>query len=163
MRTLPSTVQATSVVAGSRREGGGCRVLHFVEELQHAGWRGGLHGRQPGAGVGVGAAEELLRLRDVYADPGCVNPGLEGPQECVHEICDIYRKRRDVLVEGLNKLGWPVALPKATMFVWAQIPEQYRKLGSLEFSKLLLTGPRLQCRRGLGLGLRRRACAVLSD
>jgi alanine-synthesizing transaminase len=59
---------------------------------------------------------------------------LEGPQECVGEICENYRKRRDVLVDGLNKIGWPVALPKATMFVWARIPEQFRALGSLEFA-----------------------------
>ena len=57
-----------------------------------------------------------------------------------------------MLVEGLNKLGWPVALPKATMFVWAQIPEQYRKLGSLEFSKLLLTEAKTAVSPGIGFG-----------
>ena len=77
---------------------------------------------------------------------------MEGPQECVHEICDIYRKRRDVLVEGLNKIGWQVAMPKATMFVWAQIPEQYRALGSLEFSKLLLTDAKVAVSPGIGFG-----------
>jgi alanine-synthesizing transaminase len=80
------------------------------------------------------------------------------------EICENYRSRRNVLVEGLNKLGWPVALPKATMFVWAQIPEQYRKLGSLEFSKLLLN--EAKDRRFAGdrvWRLRGRACAVFAD
>jgi alanine-synthesizing transaminase len=83
----------------------------------------------------------LARLKS-YFDYGTFTPiqvasiqALEGPQECVREICEKYRKRRDVLVEGLNALGWPVALPKATMFVWAKIPEAFQALGSLEFSK----------------------------
>ena len=81
----------------------------------------------------------LARLKS-YFDYGTFTPiqvasiaALEGPQECVHEICENYRKRRDVLVEGLNKLGWPVALPKATMFVWAQIPEAYRNSSRWSF------------------------------
>lgn len=60
--------------------------------------------------------------------------------------------RRDVLVPGLNKLGWPVEMPKATMFVWARIPEQYRKLGSLEFSKKLLLGAKVAVSPGIGFG-----------
>ncbi len=68
------------------------------------------------------------------------------------EICENYRRRRDVLVEGLNKLGWPVALPKATMFVWAQIPEAFRALGSLEFSKLLLAEAKTAVSPGIGFG-----------
>ena len=100
----------------------------------------------------------LARLKS-YFDYGTFTPiqvasilALEGPQDCVHEICDIYRKRRDVLVDGLNRLGWPVASPKATMFVWAQIPEQFRKLGSLEFSKLLLTEAKTAVSPGIGFG-----------
>jgi alanine-synthesizing transaminase len=100
----------------------------------------------------------LARLKS-YCDYGTFTPiqvasiqALEGPQECVREICENYRKRRDVLVEGLNKLGWPVALPQATMFVWAQIPEQYRKLGSLEFAKLLLTEAKVAVSPGIGFG-----------
>ncbi len=116
------------------------------------GWRVGFMVGNPKL---VGA---LARLKS-YFDYGTFTPiqvasiaALEGPQECVHEICDIYRKRRDVLVEGLNKLGWPVVSPKATMFVWAQIPEQYRKLGSLEFSKLLLTEAKTAVSPGIGFG-----------
>jgi alanine-synthesizing transaminase len=116
------------------------------------GWRVGFMVGNP---VLVSA---LARLKS-YFDYGTFTPiqvasiqALEGPQECVHEICETYRKRRDVLVEGLNKLGWPVAMPKATMFVWAQIPEQYRKLGSLEFSKLLLTEAKTAVSPGLGFG-----------
>ena len=100
----------------------------------------------------------LARLKS-YFDYGTFTPiqvasiaALEGPQDCVAEICETYRSRRNVLVEGLNKLGWPVALPKATMFVWAQIPEQYRKMGSLEFSKLLLNEAKGAVSPGIGFG-----------
>ena len=100
----------------------------------------------------------LARLKS-YFDYGTFTPiqvaaiaALEGPQECVAQICDIYRRRRDVLVEGLNKLGWAVAKPRATMFVWAQIPEAYRDLKSLEFSKLLLTEAKTAVSPGIGFG-----------
>ena len=100
----------------------------------------------------------LARLKS-YFDYGTFTPiqvasiqALEGPQDCVREICEKYRKRRDVLVEGLNALGWPVALPKATMFVWAKIPEAFQALGSLEFSKLLLTEAKTAVSPGIGFG-----------
>jgi alanine-synthesizing transaminase len=116
------------------------------------GWRVGFMVGNP---VLVAA---LARLKS-YFDYGTFTPiqvasiqALEGPQECVREICENYRKRRDVLVEGLNKLGWTVALPKATMFVWAQIPEQYRTLKSLEFSKLLLNEAKVAVSPGIGFG-----------
>ncbi|MGA3136754.1 MAG: alanine transaminase [Terracidiphilus sp.] len=116
------------------------------------GWRVGFMVGNP---VLVNA---LARLKSYY-DYGTFTPiqvaaiqALEGPQECVQAICENYRKRRDVLVEGLNKLGWPVALPRATMFVWAQIPLQYRKLGSLEFSKLLLSEAKVAVSPGIGFG-----------
>jgi alanine-synthesizing transaminase len=116
------------------------------------GWRVGFMVGNP---VLVAA---LARLKS-YFDYGTFTPiqvasiaALEGPQECVAEICDTYRRRRDVLVEGLNKAGWQVASPKATMFVWAQIPEQFRGLGSLEFSKLLLTEAKVAVSPGIGFG-----------
>jgi alanine-synthesizing transaminase len=100
----------------------------------------------------------LARLKS-YFDYGTFTPiqvaaiaALEGPQECVSQIADNYRRRRDVLVEGLNKLGWQVALPKATMFVWARIPEAYAELKSLEFSKLLLTEAKTAVSPGIGFG-----------
>jgi alanine-synthesizing transaminase len=100
----------------------------------------------------------LAKLKS-YFDYGTFTPiqvasilALEGPQDCVTEICETYRKRRDVLVEGMNKLGWPVISPKATMFVWAQIPEAFRALGSLEFSKRLLTEARTAVSPGVGFG-----------
>ncbi len=100
----------------------------------------------------------LARLKS-YFDYGIFTPiqvaaiaALEGPQECVAQICDTYRRRRDVLVEGLNKLGWSVAKPRATMFVWAQIPEAYSALRSLEFSKMLLTEAKTAVSPGIGFG-----------
>jgi len=100
----------------------------------------------------------LARLKS-YFDYGTFTPiqvaaiaALEGPQECVAQICYNYRRRRDVLVDGLNKAGWTVAKPKATMFVWAQIPEAYRDLKSLEFSKLLLTEAKTAVSPGIGFG-----------
>jgi alanine-synthesizing transaminase len=100
----------------------------------------------------------LARLKS-YFDYGTFTPiqvasilALEGPQDCVTEIRDIYQSRRDVLVQGLNKLGWEVALPKATMFVWAPIPEPYKHLGSLEFSTLLLKEAKVAVSPGIGFG-----------
>ncbi len=116
------------------------------------GWRVGFMVGNP---VLVNA---LARLKS-YFDYGTFTPiqvasilALEGPQDCVREICENYRKRRDVLVEGLNKAGWHVPLPKATMFVWAQIPEPYRNLKSLEFSKLLMTEAKVAVSPGIGFG-----------
>jgi alanine-synthesizing transaminase len=116
------------------------------------GWRVGFMVGNPRLVAALG------RIKS-YFDYGTFTPiqvasiaALEGPQECVSEICENYRGRRNVLVEGLNKLGWPVAMPKATMFVWAQIPEQYRHLGSLEFSKLLLTEAKVAVSPGIGFG-----------
>jgi alanine-synthesizing transaminase len=116
------------------------------------GWRVGFMVGNP---VLVSA---LARLKS-YFDYGTFTPiqvasiaALEGPQQCVTDICNIYCGRRNVLVEGLNKAGWQVAMPKATMFVWARIPEPYRTLGSLEFSKLLLTDAKVAVSPGIGFG-----------
>jgi alanine-synthesizing transaminase len=116
------------------------------------GWRVGfMVGNQKLVGA-------LARLKS-YFDYGTFTPiqvasiaALEGPQECVAQICDNYRRRRDVLIEGLNRAGWQVPSPKATMFVWARIPEQYRELRSLEFSKLLLTDAKVAVSPGIGFG-----------
>jgi alanine-synthesizing transaminase len=117
----------------------------------------------PGWRVGfmVGNAKlvaALARLKS-YFDYGIFTPiqvaaiaALEGPQNCVTEICETYRKRRDCLVSGLQKMNWNVEIPRATMFVWAEIPEHYRNLGSLEFSKKLLTEAKLAVSPGIGFG-----------
>ena len=100
----------------------------------------------------------LARIKS-YLDYGMFTPiqvaaitALEGPQDCVREISDMYQRRRDVLCDGLNAAGWPVEKPKATMFVWAPIPEPYREMGSLEFSKKLLAEAKVAVSPGIGFG-----------
>jgi alanine-synthesizing transaminase len=116
------------------------------------GWRVGFMVGNPTLVAALG------RIKS-YFDYGTFTPiqvasihALEGPQECVQQICDNYRKRRDVLVQGLNQAGWQVDMPKATMFVWAQIPEAYRKLGSFEFSNQLLIEAKVAVSPGVGFG-----------
>ena len=100
----------------------------------------------------------LARIKS-YLDYGTFAPiqiaaiaALEGPQDCVHEIAEMYRKRRDVLCDGLTAAGWPVQKPKATMFVWAKIPDAYKDMGSLEFSKKLLLEAKVAVAPGIGFG-----------
>ncbi len=94
-----------------------------------------------------------------YLDYGMFTPvqvaaitALEGPQDCVREIRDMYQQRRDVLCDGLNAAGWQVEKPRGTMFVWAEIPEPFRALGSLEFSKKLLIEAKVAVSPGIGFG-----------
>ncbi len=94
-----------------------------------------------------------------YLDYGTFTPiqvaaiqALEGPQDCVREIRDMYQRRRNVLCDGLNAAGWPVERPQATMFVWAPIPEPYREMGSLEFSKKVLREAKVAVSPGIGFG-----------
>jgi alanine-synthesizing transaminase len=100
----------------------------------------------------------LARIKS-YLDYGTYTPiqvaaitALEGPQDAVREIRDMYQNRRDVLCDGLDNIGWPVTKPKATMFVWAPIPEPYQSLGSLEFSKKLLSEAKVAVSPGIGFG-----------
>ncbi len=100
----------------------------------------------------------LSRLKS-YLDYGMFTPiqvaaiaALEGPQDCVDEIRAMYCSRRDVLVNGLNNLGWKVEPPKATMFVWAKIPEQFSSQGSLDFSMSLLEKAKVAVSPGIGFG-----------
>ena len=100
----------------------------------------------------------LARIKS-YLDYGTFTPiqvaaiaALEEDQSCVEEIRNTYLLRRNVLCDGLNSIGWTVTRPRATMFVWAQIPEQYRHLGSLEFSKLLLQEAKVAVSPGIGFG-----------
>ncbi|HCL68166.1 MAG TPA: alanine transaminase [Gammaproteobacteria bacterium] len=117
----------------------------------------------PGWRVGFAAGNReligaLARIKS-YLDYGTFTPiqvaaiaALEGDQGCVHEIRDMYQSRRDVLCEGLNALGWPVEKPKATMFVWAKIPEQYSEMRSLEFAKKLIRDANVAVSPGIGFG-----------
>ena len=100
----------------------------------------------------------LSRIKS-YVDYGTYTPlqvgaiaALEGPQDCVQEIRDMYKSRRDVLCKGLNDIGWNITPPRATMFVWAEIPKKYKDLGSLEFSKKLLKENNVAVSPGIGFG-----------
>jgi len=117
----------------------------------------------PGWRVGFMCGNEMLvaalaRIKS-YLDYGMFTPiqvaaiaALEGPQDCVQQISDMYCRRRNVLCEGLVTVGWEVEKPKATMFVWAPIPEYYRQMGSLEFSKKLLHDAKVAVAPGIGFG-----------
>lgn len=116
------------------------------------GWRLGFC---CGNAVLIGA---LTKIKS-YLDYGIYTPlqvagimALEGPQDCVKEIREMYKKRRDVLCQGLNDIGWKVTPPKATMFVWAKIPEAFQSMGSLEFAKLLIQKAKVAVSPGIGFG-----------
>jgi len=116
------------------------------------GWRVGFMCGNP---VLVNA---LARMKS-YLDYGMFTPiqvaaiaALEGDQQCVSDIREMYRVRRDVLCDGLNGMGWAVEKPKATMFVWAQIPQAYQQMGSLEFSKKMLEEAKVAVSPGIGFG-----------
>ncbi|WP_233238981.1 alanine transaminase [Bordetella sp. LUAb4] len=117
-----------------------------------AGWR---------IGFMVGNRElvhALARIKS-YHDYGTFTPiqvasiaALEGPQDCVDEVVEQYRSRRDVLAKGLHEAGWDVEIPKASMYIWARIPEPYRAMGSLEFSKRVLADAKVAVSPGIGFG-----------
>jgi alanine-synthesizing transaminase len=103
----------------------------------------------------VGALQKIKS----YLDYGMFQPiqiaaiaALNGPQDCVKEITEVYRVRRDCLVDGLAKIGWEIPKPLATMFVWAKIPEKFKHLGSLEFSKMLIAEAKVAVSPGIGFG-----------
>jgi alanine-synthesizing transaminase len=117
-----------------------------------AGWR---------IGFMVGNADlvnALARIKS-YHDYGSFTPvqvaaiaALEGDQQCVKDIAATYQRRRDVLVKGLREAGWDVECPKASMYIWAPIPEPYRALGSLEFARKLLAEAKVCVSPGIGFG-----------
>jgi alanine-synthesizing transaminase len=117
-----------------------------------AGWR---------VGFMVGNPELVAALARIksYHDYGTFTPlqvaaiaALEGDQQCVKDIAATYQSRRDVLFKGLHEAGWNVDLPKASMYIWARIPEPYRALGSLEFAKQLLAKAKVSVSPGIGFG-----------
>lgn len=117
----------------------------------------------PGWRVGFCVGNEKIvnalgRIKS-YLDYGMFQPiqiastvALNGPQDCVTEICNTYKGRRDVLVEGMNRIGWNVEKPKASMFVWAEIPDEFKKMGSLDFCKLLIKEGKVAVSPGIGFG-----------
>ncbi|MBV8803132.1 MAG: aminotransferase class I/II-fold pyridoxal phosphate-dependent enzyme [Gammaproteobacteria bacterium] len=117
-----------------------------------AGWRVGFMCGNP---ILIDA---LARIKS-YLDYGSFAPvqmaaiaALEGPQDSVAELCQLYQHRRDVMCEGLKEAGWEVNKPKASMFLWLKIPEPYRALGSMEFTKLLLRETHVVFSAGIGFG-----------
>jgi alanine-synthesizing transaminase len=117
-----------------------------------AGWR---------IGFMVGNRDLVAALARIksYHDYGTFTPiqvasiaALEGPQDCVAEICAQYQRRREVLAKGLHEAGWAVEVPKASMYIWAEIPEPYRTAGSLEFAKKLLSQAKVAVSPGIGFG-----------
>jgi alanine-synthesizing transaminase len=124
----------------------------LTKSFSMAGWR---------VGFVVGNAEvvqALARLKS-YLDYGTFQPiqiaaivALNEASDFPEEVCEIYRSRRDALCDGLDRIGWPVARPKGTMFVWAPVPEPYRELGSLEFAVRLAREARVAVSPGIGFG-----------
>ena len=124
----------------------------LTKSYSMAGWR---------VGFCVGNRElvgALMKIKS-YLDYGMFQPiqiasiiALRGPQGCVEEIRKIYEKRRNTLCRGLNRIGWKIDPPKATMFVWARIPEPYIKMGSLEFAKFILKEAKVAISPGIGFG-----------
>lgn len=130
----------------------GVEFFSLSKSYSMPGWR---------VGFCVGNAEiiaALMRIKS-YLDYGIFQPiqiaaiiALNSDRTCVKEIVDTYRSRRDVLVDGLNRVGWPTEKPKATMFVWSKIPEKFLDLGSVEFSKFLIREAGVAVSPGRGFG-----------
>jgi alanine-synthesizing transaminase len=117
-----------------------------------AGWRIGFM-------VGNRDLVQALARIKSYHDYGSFTPiqvasivALEGPQDCVEEVRATYQRRRDVMVKGLHDIGWMVEVPRASMYVWAKIPDSYAALGSIEFTKRLLDGAKIAVSPGVGFG-----------
>jgi len=144
--TSPSFLQAK----GAKEVG--IEFYSLSKTYNMAGWRIGF-------AVGNRQVIDALAKLKSYYDYGVFTPvqvaaiaAIEGDQSCVDEQVELYRQRRDVLVNGLNDLGWNVPLPKATLYVWAPIPEKFKALGSLKFSELLLEEALVASSPGVGFG-----------
>jgi alanine-synthesizing transaminase len=127
-------------------------IFSMSKSYNMAGWRVGFCVGNP---IMIAA---LARIKS-YLDYGVFQPiqiasiiALRECQEDSKKICAIYQKRRDVLVDGLRRAGWPVSTPRGSMFVWAPLPERYQALGSLEFSKLMMEQARVAVSPGIGFG-----------
>lgn len=144
--TAPSFLQAKGA------KDVGVEFFSLSKSYNMPGWR---------VGFCVGSPEIVAALRRIksYLDYGVFQPiqiasiiALNGPQDCVKEICNTYRERRDALINGLVRVGWDIKSPKGTMFVWGKIPDKYVKMGSVEFSKFLIREAQVAVAPGLGFG-----------
>jgi alanine-synthesizing transaminase len=130
----------------------GVEFFTLSKSYNMPGWR---------VGFACGNSEALTALSRLksYFDYGIFQPiqiaaihALNGPQDCVEEIRQRYLVRRDVLIDGLERIGWHIPKPKGTMFVWAPVPEPFRDKGSMEFAKFLLTEAKVSVSPGIGFG-----------
>lgn len=130
----------------------GVEFFTMSKSYNMPGWR---------IGFAVGNRDMIHALARIksYLDYGIFQPvqiaaihALNGPDDTVHKISETYRHRRDALVDGLVRMNWKIRKPKATMFVWAEIPGHYKRLGSVEFSKLLLRQAKVAVSPGVGFG-----------
>jgi alanine-synthesizing transaminase len=130
----------------------GVEFFSMSKSYSMPGWRVGFCVGNPKV------VSALTRIKS-YLDYGMFQPiqiaateALNGPEECVQEIVRTYQARRDVLVDGLNRIGWPCVSPRGTMFVWSEIPVRHRSMGSLEFCKLVLSEAKVALAPGIGFG-----------
>ncbi len=130
----------------------GIEFFSMSKSYSMPGWR---------MGFAVGNKDLIYALRRIksYLDYGAFQPiqiasiiALNSSQDCVDEIRDTYQQRRDVLCEGLDRIGWPVEKPKGTMFLWAKIPDRFKDMKSMEFSKHLLKECKVAVAPGIGFG-----------
>jgi len=130
----------------------GVEFYSLSKSYNMPGWR---------VGFAAGNAEMLAALARLksYLDYGVFQPiqiagiiALNEDQDCVRQTVEEYRKRRDALVHGLKRVGWEIEKPKGTMFVWAEIPKAFKKMGSVDFSKHLLREGRVAVSPGIGFG-----------
>jgi len=144
--------QAPSFLQAKGAKDVGVEFFSVSKSYNMPGWR---------VGFCVGNPEIVFALKRIksYLDYGVFHPiqiasiiALEGDQACVEQVRDTYRERRDALIGGLDRVGWEVPSPKGTMFVWARIPEKYRAMGSVEFSKFLIREAQVAVSPGLGFG-----------
>lgn len=117
-----------------------------------AGWRIGFMVGNKTLVSALARIKKLSRLWYFTPLQVAAIAALEGDQQCVRDIAEQYKRRRDVLVKGLHEAGWMVEMPKASMYVWAKIPEQYAAMGSLEFAKKLLNEAKVCVSPGIGFG-----------
>ena len=144
--------QAPSFLQAKGAKDVGVEFFSLSKSYSMAGWR---------VGFCVGNQETIAALARIksYLDYGVFQPiqiasiiALNGPEDCVADIRNVYKERRDALISGLDRVGWEIPAPKGTMFVWGKIPDKYQHMGSVEFSKFLINEAEVAVSPGLGFG-----------
>ena len=144
--------QAPSFLQAKGAKDVGVEFFSLSKSYSMPGWR---------VGFCVGNPETIFALRRIksYLDYGIFQPiqiasiiALNGPEDCIEEVRQTYKERRDTLISGLNRVGWDIKSPKGTMFVWGKIPDKFQSMGSVEFSKFLINEAQVAVSPGLGFG-----------